>query len=195
MVPLPLKTVYLTRGCDFMEEVILVDLQDNPIGVGEKLQVHLEGQLHRALSVFLFNSKGEMLLQQRAFEKYHSGGLWTNACCSHPRPGEVVLDAAKRRLQEEMGIATELVRAFEFVYQAKLDHGLTEYEFDHVFYGIFNGSPKLNPEEACDWRWANLTDLKGEIEKSPERFTYWFKKIIADSFQDLLNKSNVSVFG
>lgn len=164
-----------------MEEVILVDLEDREIGTSEKLQAHIEGKLHRAISVFLFNSKKEMLLQQRAFEKYHSGGLWTNTCCSHPRPGESVLNAAERRLKEEMGIQCALTKAFEFTYKAELDQGLTEYEYDHVFFGEFDGAPILNPEEAFSYRWIAMEDLKEEIEKFPHKFTYWFK-ILMEKF-------------
>ncbi len=166
------------------EEVILVDLEDKPTGIGEKLSVHLEGKLHRAISVFLFNSKGELLLQRRALGKYHSGGLWTNTCCSHPRPGEKTLDAAKRRLFEEMGIQCELKKAFDFVYLAELDHGLIEYEFDHVFVGAFDGEPQLNPDEALGFRWRNLQQIGKDIETNPSHFTVWFKEILSSKRLD-----------
>ncbi|MBX7065945.1 MAG: isopentenyl-diphosphate Delta-isomerase [Parachlamydiales bacterium] len=162
-----------------MEEVILVDREDNQIGTGEKMAVHLEGKLHRAFSVFIFNREGKMLLQQRAFSKYHSGGLWTNTCCSHPRPGEKVETAAHRRLMEEMGIACSLEKVFDFIYEAKLDHGLTEHEFDHVFFGYFDGDPILNPEEASAFRWIDREALAAEIESHPEQFTVWFKKVVS----------------
>ena len=122
-----------------MEEVVLVDEQDKPVGVMEKMQAHREGKLHRAFSVFIFNDKGEMLLQQRAFNKYHSAGLWTNACCSHPKPNETTETAAARRLNEELGFKTSLEKLFDFTYKASFENGLTEYEFDHVFSGIYNG--------------------------------------------------------
>lgn len=161
-----------------VEEVVLVDQNDHPIGVEEKLSAHRAGKLHRALSIFLFNSSGQMLLQKRAVEKYHSGGLWTNACCSHPRPGEPVLEAAKRRLFEEMGIVCELEKKFDFIYEAKLDQGLSEHEFDHVFFGFFDGEPTLNREEASDCRWVDMDTLLQELEAQPERFTVWFQKIL-----------------
>lgn len=164
-----------------MEEVVLVDREDNPIGVGEKLAVHLEGKLHRAFSVFLFNSSGQMLLQQRAFGKYHSEGLWTNACCSHPRPGEDILHAAKRRLFEEMGIRCDLEKVSDFVYEAKLDRGLIEHEFDHVLFGIFEGEPIINPAEVRSFRWIDIETLVEEIEKHPERYTFWFKVFLERS--------------
>lgn len=161
-----------------VEEVVLVDQNDEPVGVGEKLSVHLEGKLHRAFSVFIFNSQGQMLLQRRGVRKYHSGGLWTNTCCSHPRPGEAVLDAAQRRLFEEMGIACELEKVFDFIYEAKLDQDLIEHEFDHVFFGHFDGEPKLNLEEASDYKWVDMETLMQEVESHPERFTVWFQKIL-----------------
>lgn len=167
-----------------MENVILVDEQNNEIGIEEKLKAHLSGKLHRAVSVFLFNEDREMLIQQRAFEKYHSGGLWSNTCCSHPRPGEVVLQAAKRRLFEEMGIHCELEEIFQFIYKSALDHQLTEYEFDHVFVGQYAGIPKPNPLEACAYRWISIPELKYDISSHPEKYTFWFKKIL----QEHLNK-------
>lgn len=159
-----------------MEEVILVDRQDNPIGVAEKMAAHLEGKLHRAFSIFLFN-QGEMLLQQRSLGKYHSGGLWTNACCGHPRPGEDLEQSAKRRLREEMGIECLLKKQFSFIYEAKLDGGLIEHEFDHVFFGSFAKDPILNPEEASSFRWIDMAALDEEIKSYPERFTVWFKML------------------
>jgi isopentenyl-diphosphate delta-isomerase len=161
-----------------VEEVVLVDQNDQPVGVEEKLIAHRTGKLHRAISVFLFNSKGQMLLQKRDEKKYHSGGLWTNACCSHPRPGEQVIEAAKRRLFEEMGIECKLEKKFDFIYEAKLDQGLTEHEFDHVFFGHFDGKPKLNLEEASDYRWVDMDALFEECDAHPERFTVWFQKIL-----------------
>ena len=157
-----------------MEEVILVDVNDQTLGTMEKLKAHQLGRLHRAVSVFIFNSKQELLLQQRAFTKYHSAGLWTNTCCSHPRSGELPISAAKRRLQEEMGLDVELHFSGTFIYKAALDQGLTEHELDHVFYGTSDALPILNPEEVHAYRWISKADLEIEIQKFPERFTYWF---------------------
>jgi isopentenyl-diphosphate delta-isomerase len=161
-----------------MEEVILVDIEDNAIGQMEKLKAHEEGHLHRAFSILIFNNQGEILLQQRALSKYHSGGLWTNTCCSHPRPNEVALEAANRRLMEEMGFTTDLEFVFKFIYKAKLDHDLTEHEFDHVFTGTFNDTPKINLEEANDWKWMNMKSLSQDIQINPDHYTVWFKDIM-----------------
>jgi len=159
------------------ENIILVDEKDNEIGIGEKLKVHQEGKLHRAFSIFIFNSKGEMLLQQRARTKYHSPNLWTNACCSHPRPNETLRDATKRRLKEEMGIETELKEVFSFIYKAKIGD-LIEHEFDHVFIGRFDGKVKPNKEEVGDWKWAEPEELRKDIKENPEKYTYWFKMVL-----------------
>lgn len=158
-----------------LEKIILVDKNDNKIGTGEKMQVHRDGTLHRCFSIFVFNSKNEMLLQKRAKEKYHCGELWTNTCCSHPRAGELLTEATHRRLQEEMGFDCELKEIGSFIYKAKFDNGLTEHEYDHVFTGKFDDEPKLNPEEADDYKWINLENLKKEIKKNPADFTVWFK--------------------
>lgn len=157
------------------EQVVLVDTQDRPIGRMEKIEAHRQGLLHRAFSVFILNSQGELLLQQRALEKYHSGGLWTNSCCSHPRPGEDLLHAGIRRLSEELGFETPLKKAFDFIYRAEMDNDLIEHEFDHVLVGYFDGVPELNPEEAANYRWVSLPAVKAEIEKNPEEFTVWFR--------------------
>nr|MDO8081962.1 isopentenyl-diphosphate Delta-isomerase [Candidatus Freyarchaeota archaeon] len=157
------------------EMVILVDETDKEIGTEEKMKTHKEGKLHRAFSIFIFNSKGEMLLQKRAKSKYHSGGLWSNTCCSHPRPGEDVEQAAHRRLIEEMGFDCDLHESFDFVYRANLDHDLTEYEFDHVFIGKYDGEIKLNPEEAEDFKWVSMDAIKENVKKHPEKYTVWFK--------------------
>ncbi len=157
-------------------EIILVDRKDEVMGKGEKMWVHRKGKLHRAFSIFLFNSKGEMLLQQRARSKYHSGGLWTNACCSHPRAGEKIEEEVKKRLNEEMGIKCPLKEVFSFIYKAKLGD-LTEYEFDHVFIGHFNGRPKPNKEEADGWKWIKTRELIKDVKKNPDKYTAWFKKI------------------
>jgi len=155
--------------------VILVDPQDREIGIEEKIKAHRDGKLHRAFSVFVFNEKGEMLLQQRAFNKYHSGGLWTNACCSHPRPGEALEQAAARRLQEEMGFACQLRRVFQFIYKAELDGGLIEHELDHVFIGTYNGVVHPNANEVADFRWHNVQTIKNNLKHSLEKYTVWFK--------------------
>jgi len=159
-----------------MEKVILVNKKDKVIGVEEKMKAHLQGKLHRAFSIILFNKKGEVLIQKRAKSKYHSAGLWTNTCCSHPRPKEKIDQAAKRRLKEEMGIETNLKKIFSFIYKAKLG-SLVEYEFDHVFFGRFNGKPKPNEKEVEDWQWIKLADLKTDIAKNPQKYTPWFKII------------------
>ena len=160
-----------------MEEVILVNKKDEQIGTGEKLKVHLEGKLHRCFSILIFNSKGELLIQQRAKSKHHSPGLWSNTCCSHPRPGEKLIAAAKRRLKEEMGIDTDLKEIFSFIYRAKSGKWI-EYEFDHVFIGRFNGKPKPNKKEVQDFKWISLKDLKKDIKKHPQKYTFWFKRIL-----------------
>ncbi|MGC8851384.1 MAG: isopentenyl-diphosphate Delta-isomerase, partial [Candidatus Micrarchaeia archaeon] len=139
-----------------MEQVILVDENDRELGVGEKMEVHRNGQLHRAFSIFVFNSDGKLLIHQRAKEKYHSGGLWTNTCCSHPRPGEKLDEAIHRRLVEEMGFDCPLKEVFSFVYQVKFENGLFEHELDHVYIGKFDGDPKPNPAEVMDWKWVDL---------------------------------------
>lgn len=165
------------------EEVILVDVNDFQVGQMEKLEAHERGVLHRAFSVFIFNARGELLLQQRAKEKYHSGGLWTNTCCSHPRPGEDNLDAANRRLMEEMGMKADLNYAFNFIYRAEFESGLTEYELDHVFFGKSDLLPILNEDEVENFRYVNLDSLKEELIHHPDAYTPWLKicldKVIA----------------
>ena len=159
------------------EKIILVDKQDNKIGVGEKLKVHQEGKLHRAFSIFIFSSKGEMLIQQRAKTKYHSPGLWSNACCSHPRPSETLEKATERRIKEEMGFLCELKEIFSFIYQAKIGN-LIEYEFDHIFVGKFDGNPKPSKEEVESWKWINQKELKKDTKENPKKYTYWLKIIL-----------------
>ena len=161
-----------------MEHVILVDEQDNAIGVMEKLEAHQKGILHRAFSVLLFNSKGEILLQKRSKHKYHSGGLWTNACCSHPLPNETMQDATRRKLKQEMGIDLQPEFAYKFIYKANLDKGLIEHEYDHVFVGTFDDAPVANSEEVEDWKFIDMISLRADIEKNPESYTYWFKLIV-----------------
>ena len=157
-----------------IEFVVLVDEQDNAIGKMEKQQAHVEGVLHRAFSIFIFNSDKELLLQKRASSKYHCGGLWTNTCCSHPRENESVLEAANRRLKEEMGMQSLLMPIFTFVYKAEFANGLTEHEFDHVFFGVSNQLPSINLEEVEDYRFVGMEELQLEIKKSPQNFTPWF---------------------
>jgi isopentenyl-diphosphate delta-isomerase len=174
------------------EMVILVDENDNEIGTREKQQAHISGELHRAISVFIFNSEGKMLLQRRAHHKYHSGGLWTNACCSHPRPTEETLAAARRRLSEEMGIdCRELKHAFSFTYKAILDNNLTEHEFDHVFIGKTDQTPKINQEEVCEWKYISMTELEKDILKNPQNYTYWFKLIFDRIKTEVVNKGHL----
>ena len=158
-----------------MEEVVLVDEYDNPTGAMEKIQVHREGKLHRAFSIFIFNDKGEMLLQQRAFNKYHSAGLWTNACCSHPKPNEVTEAAAIRRLKEELGFETSLEKLFDFTYKTSFENGLTEFEFDHVFSGIYNGEIKINAAEVHDICYRAVDEIESNLQTHPQKFTEWFK--------------------
>jgi isopentenyl-diphosphate delta-isomerase len=160
---------------DNLEQVILVDELDNVLGSMEKLRAHQSGVLHRAFSVFLFDEKGNMLLQKRAKEKYHSPGLWTNTCCSHPRPGESTLEAAKRRLVEEMGIVTNIKPAFNFIYKEVLDQNLTEHEFDHVFIGTYNGIISPNSIEVCDYLYIGIDEINHKMKTSEEEFTVWFK--------------------
>ncbi len=163
------------------EHVILVDERDQPLGLMEKMEAHEKGLLHRAFSVFILNSKGEMMIHQRALHKYHSGGLWTNACCSHPRDEETAIDAAHRRLMEEMGFDTDVEKVLEFTYKAELDSGLTEHEYDHVFVGYFEDEPNPNPAEVAQWKWIDIDDLRNDIKVHPKRYTEWFK-IIFDRF-------------
>lgn len=157
-----------------MEFVVLVDEQDNPIGKMEKQQAHIEGLLHRAFSIFIFNSEKKLLLQKRASSKYHCGGLWTNSCCSHPRENENIQDAANRRLAEEMGMQCSLKPIFTFMYRAEFDNGLIEHEFDHVFFGESDQNPKINPEEVETYRYIAMENLQQEVKEFPQNFTPWF---------------------
>lgn len=157
------------------EQVILVDTNDKPIGTIEKLEAHQKGLLHRAFSVFIFNSQGKLLLQQRAFSKYHSAGLWTNTCCSHPRPHESNENAAIRRLREEMGIETPLTYKGSFIYKAEFDNKLIEHEYDHVFIGTYNDNPIINIDEVNNYDWKSLEDIKKDISINPKHYTAWLK--------------------
>lgn len=165
------------------EQVILVDTNDNKIGLMNKMEAHEKALLHRAFSVFIFNDKGELMLQQRAFDKYHCGGLWTNTCCSHQRDGETTLEAANRRLREEMGFETNLEEKFSFIYKAPFDNGLTEHELDHVLIGYYEKDPILNEKEAASWKWVAINELEIDIVSKPEDYTPWFK-IIFEKFLD-----------
>jgi isopentenyl-diphosphate delta-isomerase len=170
-----------------LEEVILVDADDVAIGTMEKIEAHEKGLLHRAFSILLVNEQGEMLLQQRALEKYHSPGLWTNACCSHPRPYETNLDAAIRRLQEELGMSVSLTEIFQFTYHAELECGLSEHEIDHVFFGITNINPNINLNEVMSYKWINLHELKQDMNAHPEKYTAWFNLLMVDHLSSIQN--------
>lgn len=169
---------------DNTEFVILVDEHDQKIGLMEKMEAHQKGLLHRAFSVFIFNDKGQFLLQQRAFSKYHSGGLWTNTCCSHPRDGETILEAATRRLQEEMGFTTSLNEQFSFIYFKELDNDLIEHELDHVVFGKYNEIPKINLDEVNDYKYIDKEDLINDLKTHPNNYTEWFKIC----FEEVLSK-------
>lgn len=158
--------------------VILVNERDEQVGVMPKMEAHQKGLLHRAFSVFIFNDRGELLLQRRADTKYHSGGLWTNTCCSHPRPGETVIEAAHARMLEEVGFDCELEERFSFIYQVPFENGLYEHEYDHVITGMYNNDPTLNPDEASEFAWVASHDLKKDVADHPERYTYWFLQCI-----------------
>jgi isopentenyl-diphosphate delta-isomerase len=169
------------------ENVILVDLLDNQLGLMPKMEAHEKAVLHRAFSVFIFNDEGELMLQQRAAHKYHSPLLWTNTCCSHQRDGESNIEAGKRRLIEEMGFKTNLKEIFSFVYKAPFDNGLTEHELDHVMIGNFNGTPKINPDEVASYKWMTLEAVKKDIELQPKLYTAWFKIIFKESYLKLID--------
>lgn len=155
-------------------QLVLVNEQDEPMGLMEKMEAHRKGLLHRAFSVFVFNKEGSLLLQRRAISKYHSGGLWTNTCCSHPFPGESNKEAANRRLKEEMGFDTELEKIFHFTYRKELDNELTEHEFDHVFVGHYDGEIVPNPEEVCEFAYISIDKIAARLSSHPQEFTVWF---------------------
>lgn len=155
------------------EQVVLVDTEDNVIGTMDKLQAHQLGRLHRAFSVFIFDSKGRLLLQQRAMEKYHSGGKWTNTCCSHPRLNETNMDAANRRLMEEMGLACQLTPAFNFMYRSEIYPGLTEHEIDHVFFGISDVIPQPDAEEVMHFKYVDMVQLASDLKADPGSYSAW----------------------
>jgi isopentenyl-diphosphate Delta-isomerase len=161
-------------------DVVLVNEKDEVIGQAEKLKAHQEGLLHRAISILVFNSAGKLLLQQRALEKYHSGGLWTNTCCSHPAPDESLEQAVHRRLQFEMGFDCVLNHHFSFLYRASFENGLIEHEFDHVFVGQYDAPPQPNPEEVADFAWVTLPELYADMAQRPDRYTPWFHLIMVE---------------
>lgn len=162
------------------ENVVLITEQDEPIGLMEKQEAHVAGVLHRAFSVFIFNDKGELLIQQRAFEKYHTPGKWTNTCCSHPRDGETYEEGAIRRLQEEMGFTCPIEYLFNFIYKADVGQGLTEHELDYVFKGVYNEEPVINPEEVAAYKWIDFDELQQDVQNNPEEYTPWFKIILKE---------------
>ena len=155
------------------DQVILVDRDDREIGVDGKLAAHQSGKLHRAFSIFLFDAQGRVLLQRRAFEKYHSGGLWSNTCCSHPRPGEDANVAARRRLIEEMGIDCDVEHKFDYFYRCEFPNGLVEHEYVYVFFGRYEGEPTPNPAEVGDWKWMDLGDLRADVRTNPSSYSFW----------------------
>ena len=165
------------------EKVILVNENDEQIGLMEKIEAHEKALLHRAFSVFVYNDKGEVMLQQRALSKYHPPGLWTNTCCSHQREGESNVDAGKRRLMEEMGFTTDLEESISFIYKAPFDNGLSEHEYDYILIGKYNDQPNLNPDEVAAWKWMSLEDIQKDLKENPEIYTAWFK-IIFDKYSN-----------
>lgn len=168
------------------DHVILVNEANEPIGTEEKMKAHLEGKLHRAFSIFVFNKKGELLLQRRALNKYHSGGEWTNTVCSHPRPGESYEQAVHRRLKEEMGFDCELKEAFSFIYRAEFENGLTEHEYDRIFLGKYEGRVEPNPEEVMDTQWVSLQELERALQKRPKEYSAWLKVIMVHPKLDII---------
>lgn len=174
------------------EYVVVVDKKDNPLGTMEKMEAHRTGTLHRAFSVFVFNNNFQMLIHRRALSKYHSPGLWTNTCCSHQRPGETTLDAAHRRLKEEMGFDCELSEQFSFIYNTKFDNNLFEHELDHVLTGEFDGMPSPNLNEVCEWKYVDIDFLIEDIKNYPEKYTVWFK-IAFDRLMNTTLKSKLAV--
>lgn len=166
------------------EKIILIDEKDNVIGSEKKLAVHQNGLRHRAFSIYIFNRQGQMLIQQRAFDKYHSGGLWSNSCCSHQRENEELENAIHRRLEEELGFDCKLEEAFAYSYRVEFENGLIENELDHVFFGEYNGKVKPNRREVTDWKWIDLNHLEKKIRENPGQYSYWFKK----SLKRVINK-------
>ena len=180
--------IYVTKS--MIEEVILIDEHDTELGRCEKLEAHKLGLLHRAFSILVFNSNGDYLLQRRALDKYHCGGLWSNACCSHPRPGERVIDAAHRRLKEEMGFDCGLEEFFKQAYKFEFRNGLTENEIDHVLIGNYDGDVKINPKEVAEYKWVSSSTLLREVAANPERYTPWFREILKKRSLDKVRFKN-----
>lgn len=167
----------------------MVDIDDTPLGEMDKLQAHIQARLHRAVSVFIFNSKRQLLLQRRALDKYHSQGLWTNTACTHPRINETDIDAARRRLREEMGLdVRDLTKLFDFVYKERVNCELTEYEFDHVFFGVCDDTPLPNESEVCDFKYVDMDIIIRQVNSNPREYTVWFKEIIERVLRDVREK-------
>ena len=170
--------------------VVLVDQNNNEIGTEDKLDAHKKGLLHRAFSIFIFNDNNQILLQKRSDVKYHSGGLWSNTCCSHPYNDKPLVEYANTRLIQEMGIQSNLKEFFSFIYRAEFSNGLIEFEYDHVFFGKYNSDPMLNIDEASSFKWINFKQLQLEIEENPTKFTFWLKKIVNDYSKYFINYEN-----
>ena len=174
-----------------MKEIIIcVDKNDNEVGHIEKMDAHIKGLLHRALSIFIFNEKNELLLQKRYSGKYHSPGLWTNTCCTHPNKDERTDDAAIRRLQEEMGFYCDLKEVFSFMYYIKFDNDLIEHEFDHVYFGRYSNEISINPLEVEDYKWISLDNIKVDLKTNPDNYTFWFKYIIENHIKEIEENLN-----
>jgi isopentenyl-diphosphate delta-isomerase len=176
------------------EELILVNEDDEAIGVEEKITAHLNGALHRAFSLFIFNSDGQLLVQKRTSTKYHSKSLWSNTCCGHPRPGESIEAASRRRLSEEMGFDCGVEKVFEFVYRVKLDNGFYEHEYDHVLVGKFDGTPAPNHNEVDDWDWANLKKIRLDMQAHPDNYTYWFRISIDELCRSVKSSKSLGIY-
>ena len=177
------------------EQVILVNKKDEQIGLMDKLEAHEKGALHRAVSVFIFNSDNKLLIQRRSLEKYHTAGIWSNTACSHPRNNESNKSCANRRLYEEMGVVAKIIFGFSFLYKLKLSNTMTEHELDHVFIGFSNKNPRLNPEEVCDWKYVDETSLKQLLNENPEDFSPWFKICYEEAFKKAYNLNSKQLTG
>ena len=168
------------------DHVIIVDANDSQVGTASKLEAHRNGLRHRAISVIIGDRDGRILLHRRALEKYHSGGLWTNTCCSHPRPGEQASDAAARRLVEEMGISCPLTFLFSMPYRAEVSNGLIEDEITHVFIGRFDGAPVPDPLEVSEWCWMPFGEVEQDVDARPDSYTIWFRKLCNEFWSDII---------
>ena len=175
------------------DHVILVTPEDEPIAVMDKMEAHIEGHLHRAFSVFILNDKGQMLLQQRAQQKYHGAGLWTNTCCSHPQWGEELAASANERLGFEMGLSCELQKVFSFIYHTPVENNLIEHEFDHVFIGFTDQEPRINEQEVQAFQWLSIDQLKADVKLNPEKYTYWFRTAMPKIIESIPASSVVKV--